>query len=453
MLRVFIPDNNVLERKYIIGIILHEFLGLNYSLVINDSIINTDIILENGNTLVIEDHFFNKFKIEKEYLELSNIPSKIGFFNSDLISQEDIPIIFGKNYLQVSENSIICGLDIFASSFYMLTRWEEYVIKDRDHHNRFLSKSSLAFKFGFLNRPIVNEYVELLWNMLVHLGVNQKRKERKFQIIPTHDVDLPRLWWNFKGFAKNAVGDLIKRKSVTSFFLSIKNYTNKIFGGKDPFDTFNYLMTLSEKNNLKSHFFFMSGGTSNKDNYYKINHPIISKLMVEIDRRGHNIGFHPSYNAYNDEHLFTKELDKLNTYSPQPIKSGREHFLRFEVPTTWQVWEKNNMEWDSSMSYADHEGFRCGVCYSFPVFNVLERKQLNLKEKPLIVMDGSLVTYQNITVDEGYNKVNGLLQEVKKYNGEFVFLWHNSAFNTITWKPFQIIYEKILNENSNNYRS
>jgi len=67
-------------------------------------------------------------------------------------------------------------------------------------------------------------------------------------------------------------------------------------------------------------------------------------------------------------------------------------------------------------------------------------------------MDGSLVTYQNISVEEAYNKVNILLLEVKKYNGEFVFLWHNSAFNTKTWKPFQIIYEKILNENSNNHR-
>ena len=153
MMTIYIPNDNILERKYIINVLFDEFLGLNYSLKINDGIINTDIILENGNILVIEDHFFNKFKTEKEYLELSNIPSKIEFLNSDLISQEDIPIVFGKNYIKVLEKSIICGLDIFASSFFMLTRWEEYVNKERDKHNRFSSKSSLAFKFDFLNRP------------------------------------------------------------------------------------------------------------------------------------------------------------------------------------------------------------------------------------------------------------------------------------------------------------
>lgn len=49
------------------------------------------------------------------------------------------------------------------------------------------------------------------------------------------------------------------------------------------------------------------------------------------------------------------------------------------------------MEWDSTLSYADKEGFRCGVCYSFSVFNFLQRKKLMLKERLLIVVEMSLV--------------------------------------------------------------
>ena len=338
MLKVSIPNNNILERKYIIDIILNEFLGLKYSLEINDDIINTDIILENGNVLIVEDHFFNKFKTEKEYLELSNIPSDIEFLSSDLILLLEIPIIFGKNNLKVSENKIVCGLDIFASSFYMLTRWEEYVIKERDHHNRFSSKSSLAFKFGFLNRPIVNEYVELLWSSLFHLGIQHNRKERKFEVIPTHDVDLPKLWWGVKDVVKSIAGDIFKRKDLKSVLWTVKNYFKKISGEKDPFDTFEYLMSLSERNNLTSHFFFMSGGTSNKDNYYKITNSNIKSLMAKIKDRGHVIGFHPSYNAYNEDSQFKDELSNLNENSPVKVSCGREHFLRFEVPTTWQIW-------------------------------------------------------------------------------------------------------------------
>jgi len=83
-------------------------------------------------------------------------------------------------------------------------------------------------------------------------------------------------------------------------------------------------------------------------------------------------------------------------------------------------------------------GFRCGVCYEYSVFDILNRKRLNLKEKPLIVMEGSFVTYQpNTTPKEMENKIKNLISEVKKYNGEFVYLWHNSSFYG-SWDRFRL---------------
>lgn len=435
------------EKEYIIDILFSEFLGLKYEL----EYVRTDIyevILENDNILRINDAFFGNFDSEKSYLNGGNIPKKISYLKESDLS-ESIPVIYGNGDIEILEKEVILSVDIFASSFFMLTRWEEYVVKTRDEHGRFAAKNSLAYKFRFLDRAIVNEYVELLWNSLVHLGISDKRKERNFKLIPTHDVDLPKMWWGFGDFVKTLAGDVFKRKELKSVVWSITTYFKVLMGDKDPFDTFDFLMDLSEKNNVKSHFFFMSGGNSGYDNKYKISSLSIRHLMEKITVRGHVIGFHPSYNAYNQGELFREELMRLNEYSPLKVDSGREHFLRFEVPETWQIWENNGMVWDSSMSYADMEGFRCGVCYPFSVFNILEKRRLNLVEKPLIVMEGSLVTYQDLTVEEAYSKVNRLLQEVKKFNGDFVFLWHNSAFNTRTWRRYQIIYEKILNENSN----
>jgi hypothetical protein len=60
-------------------------------------------------------------------------------------------------------------------------------------------------------------------------------------------------------------------------------------------------------------------------------------------------------------------------------------------------------------------------------------------------MEGSFATYQpNIKPIEMENKIKLLIEEVKKYNGEFVFLWHNSSFNTAQWKKYQDIYERVL---------
>ena len=437
-----IPNNNIKEREYSINTIFKKFLSLDYSIEYTNSS-DYSIILDNGKTLTIKDAFFSKYPTEKEYLHIDNIPTNTTELQSNYY--KDILVLFGENIIITEDNNITIYADIIAGAFFMLTRWEEYVNKTRDKHNRFPATESVAYKQGFLDRPIVNEYIEFLWSILMHLGYKGKRKEYKYEMTLTHDVDIPRLWWSFKDFIKSIGGSLLKRKSISECLMLLKFKLK----GKDPFDTFDYLMNISESNNLKSHFFFMSGGTSNKDNFYKVDHPKIKKLIAVIKKRGHYVGFHPSYNAYNNDTQFKKELLKLKEITKLEITTGREHFLRFENPTTWQIWEDNNMQWDSTMTYHDKPGFRCGVCYEFPVFNILTRKQLNLIEKPLIVMEGSFITYQNISPTMMSDEIQNLVNKVKEFNGNFVFLWHNSAFNIGKSKKYQHLYKTIVNKNSN----
>ncbi|WP_281950366.1 polysaccharide deacetylase family protein [Nitrosophilus kaiyonis] len=445
MIIIKLPTNNIPERKYIIDVIFNEFLGLHYKIEI-ENIKNYEILLENGKKLIFEDSFFNKFKKDLDYLKLKNISEKITYSkkeNNIFLVEDNLPIIYGKNRILMNKNEIICGIDIFASSFFMLTRWEEYVNKVRDKHNRFPSYASLAYKYNFLDRPVVNEYVEMLWNMLKFLGINQERKKREFELVLTHDVDFVYKYASLKSGLREIIGDIVKRKNIK---LAYSNIINKLKFHldliKDPFDTFDYLMDISEKNNTKSYFFLHSSTASKYD---IDNNKFLKKIADKIQNRGHFLGYHPSYNSYNNEGLFRKDKEKIEKIINQELKFGRQHFLRFEVPTTWQIWEDNNMEWDSTLSYADKEGFRCGVCYPSSVFNILSRKKLKLKEKPLIIMEGSFTTYQqNITPQKMEQKIFELINKVRKYNGEFVFLWHNSSFNTLNWLKFQYIYEKVL---------
>lgn len=148
----------------------------------------------------------------------------------------------------------------------------------------------------------------------------------------------------------------------------------------------------------------------------------------------------------------TLRMKSFARYLLSKISFGREHYLRFEVPTTWQIWEDNNMSWDSSMGYHDKEGFRCGVCYEFSVFNILTREKLNLKENPLIVMDSSFISYQQNDFNVVKTNIFSLFSKIKKFEGNFIFLWHNSSFNNREWNKFQKIYEEILNEYSVMYK-
>ena len=144
---------------------------------------------------------------------------------------------------------------------------------------------------------------------------------------------------------------------------------------------------------------------------------------------------------------FKSEKNELENNLKTDMFFGREHYLRFSIPNTWQIWEDNNMEWDSTLGYADKEGFRAGVCYEYSVFNILTREMLNLKEKPLIVMEGSFSTYQpDIDPTEMEEKIKNLMGKVEKYQGDFVFLWHNSSFNTDMWKKYRHIYKNVINQ-------
>ena len=442
ILKILIPDNFTEERRYIIDTLIGDFLGLDYELIFHKSD-KTIFKTVKNKELVFKDNFWNKYADENNYLKKSALPTDITWISNEFIPEKDLPVIFGNDRLEIDENRIICGIDVFASAFFMLTRWEEYVIKDRDRHSRFPDNLSLAQKNNFHYRPVVNEYVEMIWNMLKFLGCRQKRKSHTFKIIPTHDIDFFLKFETFKDFLRTFGGDLLKRKNFHLALKTSKEYLQVISKkAKDPYNTFDYLMDLSEQNNLQSLFYFIAGKKGETDVHYNFLTEKVNKTLKHILGRGHIVGIHGSYDSYNDNAVFVREIKRFREFGIE-VKEGRQHFLRFEVPTTWQIWDNNNMQYDSTIGYSNDMGFRAGVCYPYKVFDILNRKNLNLIEKPLIAMD--------VAAKRKYPDKNDMLtalrkikNTVKKYNGEFVLLWHNSNFNNFLWYNYSQIYEKAI---------
>ncbi len=432
MIKIKIPDSFTLEKEYIINVFFNVFLGLEYSIQYTDK---TNYVIENvtsGKKLIFYDFFKNQIA-SNQYLAKKNVPLKTFLFKSKF-SPTALVGLFGENRLVEEENEIYCGLDILASAFFMLTRWEEYVNPKRDKHNRFPATESIAYQHGFLHRPIVNEYVDFLWKLLEYSGYKGERKVFNYQAIPTHDIDFFRY---HKNSMKYFAHDLLEKRNIKVFWERMKTFT------KNPYNTFDYFMDVSEEKNTQSKFYFMAGGESEYDTPFYLNEKAFKRLIARINERGHLVGFHPSYNTYNSINKFQKEKRLLEKSAGMEITEGRQHFLRFNIPKTWQIWEQSGMKLDSTMSYADVPGFRCGICYDFPIFDILQRKQLDLWERPLILMEGSLVDYQKLTPLEFKEAVNYYKKVVKQYNGNFVFLWHNSSFNGI-WTDYEKLYLQLF---------
>lgn len=423
-MKVTIPNIALPEVQYTFHCLLKVFLGLDYELEV-DANAKDFVIVVGQKKLIIKNCFF-KNDTPNQWYSNQNIPTDVSKENLK-IGGDKLPIIsiFGKSELHEVGEELILESDILASTFFMLSRWEEYANPKRDAHHRFSSKESLAYKYDFLQKPIVNQYVEILWALLQKLEIQQKRKERHFEIVPTHDVDIPFLFTSPFQSLKTLARHLVD----PGFFRDGIHFTKSYLQGNDPNDTHDIFLDGAEKLDAKAHFFFITGGKNKYDPSSQLNHPKVKSLIEKIKKRGHYLGFHPSYNAYQDSDLFNEEKTHLENTIGQEVKTGRQHYLRFEVPTTWNLWENASMEWDSTLGYADAIGFRCGVCYPFPVFDILQRKQLQLYERPLLFMETTLGMYDKLSLADAQMKVNTLIDEVKQYRGEFVFLWHNSSLN------------------------
>ncbi|MEM9991907.1 MAG: hypothetical protein AAF738_09090, partial [Bacteroidota bacterium] len=204
MRKSFLP-----ERIYILNVILKEFLGLCYQLCVCEEGEYPYIIRWNDKRLLFTEDFF-PINEKVSYLNEKYLPQKITAY-------QDVVVLYGKPHIEWTEKIVKCSIDMFGSAFFMLTRWEEYINKTMDAHGRFPMQVSTAFQYGFSQRPVVNEYVELLWKILTHLKIPQDRKRWHFQLLPTHDVDLPKLWWNGSDKIRSLLGSLLRRKSIHEF--------------------------------------------------------------------------------------------------------------------------------------------------------------------------------------------------------------------------------------------
>lgn len=441
MINIIFNKNYIPEIEYICRIIFSDFLDIEYNIKYTHKADRNhwEIHGENGRSIILPNIFFQTTR--EQWLSSESLPIQplsIWDLSSQNIScplvDPKIPIIYGDlNFKSNKDNEhkhFFIPIDIFGSAFFMLTRYEEVVKLDRDEHSRFPAKASLAFQENFLDRPIINEYIEILWFYLRQICGTEKRKNRTFKIIPTHDVDNPyHFYFNpaWKKF-KSLTGDLIKRKNIKLF----SNNALSLMKGTDPYNTFDMIMSFSEQADLKSSFYFMAGGKTRFDPSYPIAHPKMIELINKIHQRGHYIGFHPSYEAGFDENIWQDEFTLLQkTVGNIPLRGGREHYLRFRTPLTWRFWADSSLEYDSSLCFADMAGFRCGICYPYPIYDLEERKILNIIERPLILMECSVLDKQYMNLGHSQEAIDYMFILKKRcqiFHGEFVLLWHNNRF-------------------------
>lgn len=389
--------------------------------------------------------------IDSPKISYANLP--LGdelFFNSVSLlnnhSIEPVEIIetsFGDQRVPFAVENSALPFDLFAASFYFLSRYEEYLPFEADEHGRFPAEKSLQYKLNVLKIPVIDGWAIILKNVLLKKYPSLTFGKRKFNFIPTIDVDRA---YHFRssGLLKNTARVL---KAVVNLNAErIVNIIKTGLGQTDPFDTYQYLQELHEKYELKPLFFFLLAEEGHEEFDQNI-HPEDQAFKQLISNVGQNaqICIHTSYASNTETKKISEEIATLETIINKKVDSSRQHFLKIHLPRTYLKLIKAGINHDYSMGYASQVGFRAGTCTSFFWYDLQLEKQSHLKIHPFAVMDVTLQQYLKLNPTQAIQKIEELLASTKLVDGTFSSLWHNESLSeTGKWKGWKAVYEEML---------
>jgi len=334
------------------------------------------------------------------------------------------------------------SFDVLAATFFLVSRYEEYLPATRDVHERFSSGSSIAWQNGFLHRPVVNEWARRLTKDLLALYPALSHKPLTYQFQPTYDVDIAwayghrPLWRNLGAIATDVVKGRFQRLGNR-----LDVWRRK---AEDPFFTFQYLDVLHQRYHLQPVFFFLLADYSRLDPNISPKHPLFRALIAKTGAT-YPIGIHPSYAASKNSGKVVVEMERLAQITGQPLIRSRQHFLRLRFPDTYRQLLKAGIREDYTLGYADQPGFRAGIAAPFYWYD-LEREEITpLLLHPFQVMDVTLQQYLGLSPQTAVDVCRNLSDAVRATGGVFTTLWHNSSFSPFHgWDGWESAYEQIL---------
>ena len=372
--------------------------------------------------------------------------------NLPLVIWEETPMLFGEAVVEKIGKTIILHADLIAGTYFLISRYEEMVRRDcRDAHGRFFGVESLPYRAGFIDRPLVEEYGRLLRAQLREAGceVSEPAKQIK-KLFLTHDIDQLSHYRNIRGMLGGLLRGLRWPKegnaAFKSFFIGLKF---------DPWFTLPWLFTKDNsvrkilgKSRCETIVFIRGGGGLRKEDkpIMLYLHPDFKALVNLCKKEKAKIGLHASYEAGISPSRILSEKKNLENHTKTHINYNRHHFLDTREPEDMQALIDAHITDDFSMGYADIAGFRIGTCRSVRWINPATRQLTSLFLHPLTIMDATLSDkrYMYMNAFDAYNYCTLLFDEVEKYNGELVLLWHNTSVENKMTTYHRKLYEDLM---------
>lgn len=375
------------------------------------------------------------------------------------LGQTDLPLLFADMPRPAAAPATVpLPLDIFGAAFFLLSRFEEWPAANpqapRDRHGRFPAAASVVQRAGVLQRPLVDEYTELLAWALARVAPGLVRRELRPRLWLSCDVDAPYTpgargpWQALRQAASHLKNDrsaMLATRSLLAAAAAPFGHTRW-----DPFDTFDYLLPQLAGAGQRATFYFIAvDRPRGPDGVYSLEEPRIQRLLAKIVAAGHEVGLHGSYHSADDPARLRAEAARLREAvaragGRQSEWPARQHYLRWVTPRTARHLAAAGFASDSTLAFADAPGFRCGTCHTYPLWDLEQGCELPLLERPLVAMDASVTTRSYLGLGFGeaaFEAFDAVARSCRRFGGEFSVLWHNS---NLALPGARALFERLL---------
>lgn len=329
--------------------------------------------------------------------------------------------------------------DVFAASFYLLSRYEEYLPHVKDIHGRFSPKDSIAYQNDFLHRPVIDIWALKLLELLKEKFPELLSKQRKYNFLSVLDVTTSHSYAN-RGLFRGLAGFLL---DLGTF--KLKRVWERIMVGikrrKDPYDNFEQLIAWHQSYGVKSIFFFQFADYSKYDKNVSTNSNRFKSLIKYIADYS-KVALAASYSSFSDIELLKKEKNNLENVINRPVTYSRMRYNRVDVPQSYRNLVTAEFTNDFTMGYTSEIGFRAGTCTPFQFYDIPLEVQQPVKVHPFALHDYALVKAKNEKQIE--EKIKDIYTEIKNVEGAFVTVFSNELLGgeeNFDWKR---IYKNVI---------
>jgi peptidoglycan/xylan/chitin deacetylase (PgdA/CDA1 family) len=162
----------------------------------------------------------------------------------------------------------------------------------------------------------------------------------------------------------------------------------------------------------------------------------VAEMIREIDRRGWEIGLHPSWYSSDDADELKRQKEALEKVLGHEIVSIRQHYLHYDIRETPAVHAEAGFKYDSTLGFNDNVGFRFGTSYPWYLYDLRSEKELPIMEVPLIIQDRAMLNPEKgirLDADTAFQYVVQIAEEVEKVGGVLTLLWHTNWIMQEDW--------------------